>query len=314
MKGIFNREFIESLAKTDNTDFSANLQESVLNVVSNSIYELSTKIPFISQDTVIFQPANETFNGAFTSVSEYVYLLGLNSPQIEMNCLSNTDGFKKFWQRVSLAWKEGRRKSKKRKKKEEELKKQPNFQDFEPEKYNLESFLADFQSALCQNLSETTLIYNSGKSLIIQGKDDFGYLTKIVLIPVILRDGNFKYFIDRKRGFLDINFSERAQNFEEKNERVGQNFNIMLKLFNNVFKNVTKQNMNQIFIESLLFNIPDDFFDGDDIYQIFLNIINYLNMKDLSQFVSIDNKEIKLNKNPLIQNSFLTFMKFLNKI
>ncbi len=307
--GFLERSFIESLLKNDSIEHFVEIQSKVLEVCSMAIEKISRQIPFINIENSIFQPVNETFNLALTPTSEYKYFLGLQSPQIEINCTNGSDFFKNFKQRWIQAWQDSKKK-RKRKKKNEKIENEVKYNEFNPDKYNLENFCRDFQLALCENLSETTIVYNTGKSIIIQGRDDFDFLAKIVIIPVIFRDDKFNYFINKKQGFITIDMNERLKNFNEKLDIVGDCFVDVVKLFNSLFKSVTKESINQIFIESLLYNVPNEFF-VDDIYNSFIKILNYFNTTDISSFKSINNLEVSIFKNPLIKNAGYQFNKFL---
>lgn len=315
MKETFDAKFIENIIANNNFEFIETLQEKVANLLSLAIEELSQRVPFISLENTILQPVNETFNGAFTPMSKYVYFLGINSPQLEVNSLNRSINFKKLRQRFVQAWYDTkRRKSKRRKKKEEE--ESHRYSEFEPGKYGLENLRRDLQLAMVKNLSVTSIVYNTSDRLIIQGKDDFSSVAQIEIIPVIYDGEIFKYFISKRKGFLPVNIEERLINFNIKSEIVGENFYNVLKIFNNLFKNITKENVNQIFVESLLYNVPNDLFVGDDVYQVVVNIINYLSMTDVSKFVSIENKKENIFKSKLTGNSaalFNRFMKNLNK-
>ena len=313
MKETFDAKFIKNIVESDNAEFVESLEEKVINLLALSIDELSTRVPFISIDNTILQAVNETFNGAYTPMSKYVYFLGINSPQIEINSLNKSVNFKKLRQNFIQAWHDSkRRKSKKRKRKEEE--ESHKFADFEPEKYNLEALRHDLQLAIAKNLSVTSIVYNTSDRLIIQGKEDFGSVSQIEIIPVIYNGDVFKYFVSKRKGYLTINMAERLLNYNMKSEMAGPNYFLMLKIFNNLFKSYTKENVNQIFVESLLYNVPNDLFEGKDIYQVFVNIINYLNMTNVADFVSIENKKEKLFKNKLTTNSAGLFNKFIRNV
>ncbi len=316
MKKTFDRKYIENILKDEDTSFSEKIYFTLLNVVGLAVEDLSTKVPFITIDNVIIQPVNETFNGAMTPMSKYVYYFGVASPQLEYNCLYYKDGWKKFKKRFARAWQDSKRKSK-RKLKKELLKKQlqgPEYEEFEPEKYNLESLKKDLQNAIAAQLSETSLVYNLPNKLVIQGKDDFGSISQIELIPVIYDGTYFKYFINRRKGFMNINMDERLINFNIKYELAGDNFLKMIKIFNNLFKNLTKEIPSQFFIESLLYNVPDNLFVGNDLYQITVNIINYLQMTSVEDFVAIHDKKSKIFKSELTKDSAIIYNKFIKNV
>jgi len=311
LKDIFDRRFIENLANSDNTEFAVKMQENVVSVLSLAIENLSSKIPFITLENVIIQPVNEVFNGTVTPMSDYVYFLGINSPQLELNCTTYNPFFKKFKEKLIEAWRDTKKKKKKKKNRDDEGKK---YSEFEPEKYNMDSLRHDLQIALAENLSVTSIVYDINDRIIIQGKDDFGSISEIQIIPVIYSGEKFKYFINKRKGFLEINIEERLLNFNIKYESAGDNFYKILKIFNNIFRSISKQSINQVFVESLLYNIPDELYSEKEIYNVFKNIVNYLSMKNISDFVSIENKEEKIINSPLTKNSISIFYKFLRRL
>ena len=310
---VLDEKFIKGIAESDSTEFNEGVQEKVYNLIELSIEGLSAIVPFVSVDNVALQPINETFNGAFTPMSKFIYFLGINSPQMEMNCLNKGVNFKKLKQNFIQAWHDTkRRKSKRRKKKEEE--ERHKYTEFEPEKYDLDSFRKDLQLEMVKNLSTSTIIYNSYDRIIIQGKEDFGSVSQIEIVPVIYDGETYKYFLSKKKGFLSINMNERLLNFNMKYEMAGENFFVMLKIFNNLYRNFTKESVNQIFLESLLYNIPNELYKANDIYVVFKNIINFLNMTNVADFVSIENKSEKIFKSKKTGNSAALFVKFMKKI
>lgn len=316
MKKTFDRQYIENILKEKDNSFSDSISEMVYNIVSVAVDGLSHKVPFITPENVIIQPINEVFNGAITPMSKYVYYLGITSPQLEYNCLNYKDGWKKFKKRFETAWKNSRKKSK-RKLKKEILKKQlegPVYEEFEPERYNLESLRNDLQTAIAENLSTTSLVYNLGDRLVIQGKDDFGSISQIEIIPVIYDGEYFKYFINKKKGFINIDIDERLINFNIKLESVGENFIKIIKIFNNLFKNITKEIPNQFFVESLLYNVPDELYYGNDYYQITTNIINYLRMTSIENFVTIHDKKKKIFQSEMTKDSVVIYSKFIKNV
>lgn len=317
MRGI-SRQLIESIAVYDNDEFSEELSQKVSNLISLAVEDLSHSIPFVSPENCVLQPVTENFNGAMTPESEYVYFLGFASPQIELNCLQYNDFWKKFKERLALAWSNTKKpkKRKKRKKKQQENEIQPAYYEYSAEKYNLDSLKDDLQKALIKNLTVTSIVYNNSQSLRIIGRDEFGPKTQIIIYPCLLDGEDYKFLISRKKGFFKVNFSKRAELINEKIDRVGYEYITMLKILNSLFRSTNRYGAmpNQIFIESLLYNVPDELFIGDDIYDSFIKIVNYLNLTDVSEFVSIANPELKLNQDKLTKQNQISFMKFLSSL
>lgn len=314
MRGI-SRQLIESIAVEDNSEFAEEIENKVGNLVSLAVEDLSHTVPFVSLENCVLQPATENFNGAMTPESDYVYFLGFTSPQIELNCLQYNDSWKKFKERAVFAWNNSK-KPKKRKKNKKEQEVSPTAYNYVAEKYNLDALQDDLQRALVKNLTQTSIVYNNSSSLRVIGRDEFGPKTQIILYPCLLEGEDYKFLISRKKGFFKVNFTKRAQLINEKIERVGYDYIIMIKILNSLFRSTDRFGLapNQIFIESLLYNVPDDLFIGDDIYDNFIKIVNYLNLTDISNFVSIANPEKKINEDRLTKLNQVAFLKFLNSL
>ena len=127
--------------------------------------------------------------------------------------------------------------------------------------------------------------------LTIIGKDDFGANTQIIIKVLSFSEPNFKVFKSKRKGFTEINFDNRSRFFEEKYDRVGENFVKILKIFNLIYFNTNKSFPNQVFMESILNYCPDNLFEGNDVYDIFVKIINFLYYKNLKDVKSVNNPD-----------------------
>lgn len=317
MRGI-SRQLIESLSVSDNSEFAEEIESKVANLVSLAVDDLSHSIPFVKPEDCILQPVTENFNGALTPESDYVFFLGFSSPQIELNCLQYNDSWKKFKERVVIAWNSSKKpkKRKKRKKGQEEVEPISTQYDYVAEKYNLDALKDDLQKAFVKNLTQTSIVYNNRTFLRIIGRDEFGPKTQIFIYPCLVDGEDYKFFISRKKGFYKVNFAKRAQLINEKVERVGYEYITMIKIFNSLFRSTDKYGStpNQIFIESLLYGVPDELFIDNDIYDSFIKIVNYLNLTDVSNFISIANPEMKINEDRLTKLNQISFLKFINSL
>ena len=314
MRGI-SKSLIQSIANADYTEFAENTEAKVSTLVSLAVEDMAYSIPFVSTQKCILQPVNETFNGAITAESEFIYFLGFNSPQIEINCLQYNDWWKKFKERLVFAWISSKKKKRKKKKKQKDAA-MPQY-EFDTEKYNLDALKDDLQKAFVKNLTTTSIVYNQDRCLRVIGKDEFGPKTQIFIYPCLMdEDGNFKFLISRKKGFYKINFTKRAELINQKIEAVGVNYIYMLKILNTLFRTSSKTSFapNQIFLESLLYGVPDEFYVGDDIYDVFLKIVNYLNLTDVSNFKSILNPDLTISQDKATKSNQIAFTRFLNSL
>ncbi len=314
-KLVLSRELINSIANQENPKFIKSVNKKVNILLSNAIKKLSSQISYITLDNTILQPMNELFNGAFVDNSSFIYFLGINNAQLELNTARKTPFWKNFKQRLIYAWENRKKyKHKKKKKKKQEIEQKETEIKFDPNNYSIYNLAEDLQSALLEFLSETTLVYLKDNLLQIVGKEDFGSNTSIKIYIVNYNDELYKYYAGKKEGFKEINFKSRYDAINEKIKSVGENFVKILKVFNVTYFNANGYLPNQIFIESILCSCPEDLFYGEDIYKIFLKIINYLNIKNLKQIKSINNPLMTIFEDEICGNSALGFNKMLNSI
>ncbi len=308
-----NRELIEGIVRSSNTEYLEATEEKVQALLSLAIENLSARVPYINFDNTYLQPVNELLTGGFTDSSTLVYFLGIDNTQIELNTLRGEDNWKKIKERVVFAWKNRNPKKKKKRRSKDLAQVQEKPKNFNPANYNLFNVAEDLQQAVALNLSSTSIVYLDSKRIRILGKDDFGSNTRIVIYPVLYNGHSFKFYLDKKRGFIIIDNEARLSLLEEKVERVGYSYINMIKIFNVLFYNFNKVMPNQIFIESLLYNCPDELF-SDEIYDAFVKIVNYLSMADIKDFKSNVNQDKSIFTDLLCGNSGLGFKKFISKL
>ncbi len=320
MKGkVIDKQLIESIVRKKNDEFIDKVNEKLNLIVSNAVDDLAQQIAYINLDNVILQPANELISGAFTDNSKFVYLMGIDSAQLELNTLKSTNFWKDLKNRILFAWQNRntrrakRKERKKKKKQEKELAVNPVIYNFDPSKYNIYSLCEDLQTAIAKFSALTTVVYLEDTRIRLIGKDDYGSNTQIIIYPVIYNGEVYKYYAGRKKGFIEINIASRAETLNEKFNKCGENFVDMIKIFNVLYFYANKTTPNQIFIESILVSCPDDLFKGDDAYTIFVKIINYLTMTSVKNIKSINNPNKSIFTDPLSSSSSLGYEKFINQ-
>lgn len=317
MRGeILSKELIDSIIRMSNDEYLNATDEKVQNIMGLAIEELEKRIPYVSFDNVVFEPINETLNGGFTDNSVLEYFLGIDNPQLEINSM-RSDFWRKTKQRIIFAWKNrnaGKKKSRRQLKKEAaEAQKRKIPDRFDPSRYNLSYLTEDLQLAVASFLNETSIVYREGNKIRIIGKNDFGSNTQILIHVVLYNGESFKYFINHKKGFVKINHNLRVSALHDKLDRVGTNLTDMIKVFNVLYYNINNKMPNQIFIESLLCNCPDDLFAGDA-YTSFVKIINYLTMTDVKEFHSIVEPDKSIFVDKFCGNLAYGYKKFLGKL
>lgn len=313
MKGsVLTRELIEGILRNSNDDFLQATEEKVRGLLSLAVEDLSSHIPYISLNNVILEPVNEVLSGGFTDNSKFEYFLGVDNPQLEINSMRN-DTWKRIKDRVVFAWK-NRNAGKKRRRRKKEVEIKPlKSEPFDPEKYNLNSLAHDLQLAVAHYLSETSIVYLEGNRIRIVGKDDFGTNTQIIVYITLYNNEYYRFFRGRKKGFLKFDNALRIAAINNKVDSVGIEYIEMIRVFNTLYYNVNHFMPNQIFIESILYNCPDELF-VENSYDCFVKILNYLIMADIKNFKSIVNPDKSIFIDLVCGNSAIGYRKMLDKL
>lgn len=320
MIGTISRSFVENIAFTDNMTFGEQVEETVFGLVSLALEDMEKNVPYIKVANCIMQPTDENFSKTYIPGGDFVYYLGIANPQLEINTLTYSNFWKNFKHRLSEAWIDSSRRLRKKREKrlkagvEDEKKLNTNY-----EKYTIENFTADFQYALSKFLMQTTVIYKSKNCIKLIGKDDFGVNTTIVIYPVLLEGNNYKRFISRRKGYSVINYEYRAKLLNERVEQVGTNYIFMSKILNYLMRELTKQPANPLLIEGILYNCPIRFLKGEDIYNCFVKLINYLRFTDISSYQSVLTQGKKIFEDKEMSNGaaayqYSKFLKAFDKI
>ena len=196
------------------------------------------------------------------------------------------------------AWKATRKKKKKKKKEvsEEEL-----VAKRLSAKYTIDDLKSDIIFHLSNFVTPTTIIYDFDNHISIIGKEDFGSNVKINIYVCMFDEKNrvFKLYNGRKNKFYDIDFTQRFSNLANKMESCGKSFQNLVKIYNSLYCRAYNKVPNQILIESLLFNCPDNLF-VNDIYQTFLNVSNYIRLVDVTSLRSICDNTKTIFKEKLV--------------
>lgn len=307
---IIDKSLIESIVKNDNQSYYKKVNDRVSSILTNSIKRLSKQVPYISTENVVLQPYNEILSGAITDNSVFSYLLGVESAQLELNTRKINTFWRNLKKRLKFAW-ANRRKRKSKKNKDV---KQDKI-DFNSGKYNIYSLTDDLFEAIVLNLCETSLISKDDNCLYIVGKDDFGVNAKIKIEVCLYSNENFKFFINKKKGFKEYNLTCRLNCLNEKILEAGPNFVNMLKIFNVLYFYVNQEHPNAMFLESILYNVPDKLYEDKSVYDTFLKVVNYLTLKSINNFKSINDISLKLYQDKMFNNqdqvSYLKMMRII---
>ncbi len=313
-----SKDIINNIANQENKKFVKNINKLIMQLVNDSMQDLSNSISFISAKNVVLQPINELVSGAFIDASNFVYLLGIENIQLELNTAKKMSFLRNLKERFKYAWQNRKliykRRKKHRKKSKKELEKIEEKKEVDFNNYTIYSLAEDLQNSIVNYLSETSMVYLNGNLLQIIGKDDFGSNTKIFIYVVSYDGTNYKYYAGKKKGYININVNGRVDKLSSKMQTAGENFIKILKILNTLYYNTNGYMCNQIFMESILCSVPEDLFFGLDIYNVFVKIINYLSITSFKNIKSINNYDLTIFNDVVCGNCMLGFNKMMNKI
>ncbi len=315
-----SKELIDKIADQQNDKYLKSTHNLICKIMGETLKDLSSKTSFVSMDNVVFQPANELVSGAFIDGSVFTYLLGVQNVQLEINTSRSASFWKNLKDRLTFAWEN--RKTFIRKKKHKKIKKDKNKElgineekfKIDPLKYTINDLAEDAQKTIINYLSETSLVYLNKNLLQIIGKDDFGSNTQIFIYVVNYDGVYFKQFAGKKKGFINIDIDSRIDSLTKKIDEVGDNFIKILKIFNSLYFNTNGNMCNQVFLESILCSCPGDLFEGDEIYKVFLKLINHISIISLKTIKSINNPNLTIFKDEVCGNCILNFNKMLSRV
>lgn len=309
MKSQLNRELIESLNESNNSNFHKQVNEFVYMLMSNVVSDISEKSPFITVERSILQPVNEVYLGAFSQLSEYDFFLGVDNIQIEMNTKTRKNFWKNVWREFRASWRLGRKKYKKDKK---------GFFQEPVDKYKITDFRHDVVSKAAEYLCETSIIYENSRYISMVGKDDFGTDVKVNIF-ICIYDSNkkqYKLYNEMKNKYTVVDFGNRFENLDFKINDCGDMFVNMVKIFNALFSKAYNKIPNQILVESLLYNCPNVLFEKNDVYKTFVNVANYIRLVNPRSIISICDGGKSIFEENLItgSSSQIEFGKIINML
>ena len=311
-----SKDLILSIANKNSKNFVKNINDKVNDLLTSSIDSLAGNVSYISLQNTILQPVNELFNDSMVDNSEFVYVLGVENAQLDLNTAKKSKIWDIIKSRAKIAWQNRKffkKRKRKRKKKAEES--EILHVRFDPSKYTVYTLTEDLQHSMCQFLLPTTIIYQGNNKLEIIGKEDFGPNVKIVIYVVSLVNKEFKFYAGkRKNPFIDLSIAKRYSKLKEKKKTAGKNFVKTLKVFNALYFNANGNMPNQVFLESVLYNCPDDLFEGDDFYKVFLKVVNYISVKTLRKIPSILNENLTVHEDKRCGSCAIGFNKVLMSV
>ena len=307
--GVFDKATIESFANEVDTEVVDTNFSKLEELLFNATDSIAKRNAVVGRDFKII-PVNEFANGAITPSSTLCVFLALNSPQLELNTTKLAKNkLKTIWNRVKSAWDRARL-SKRKKKKLKKLQNVNSDLNLVRGKYNLSNFCYDLVNLISERITNLSIVSTNNCILEIVG-DDFGFPVRIY--PVISKGNYFLFYKKFENKFIKINFKNRFYNMSEKFTDKEQGFLDLLRIYNMLYYNIYLESANQLFMESLLYNLPDVCFENDA-YTNFINSINYFNNASWGEFVSILDKDVQLFKDKGIKVGLYQILDFIKNI
>lgn len=311
----FDKAYIETFARGINSSYTQNAYQIMLSVLGEAMQNICTLRPVVTDYEC--QIVNECLNNAETQNSSLDIFMSIKSPQLELGTIKfNHSYFKKFVNRLKLAWNSANQnKPKKRwwkKKKQEQNQKTTN--DITPAKYNFQTFKRELMQELAKRFTDRTMLYISNYGIVLLCNEDLGM--NVNLFIGFSNGEKFTLFDEIKLKLIYVEFKDREKNLENKKVRTNNNFVVALRIFNGLYRNIYLKPLNQILLESVLYNCPDELFE-DQPYDMFIKLLNFINASAMQTFNSITDEQKTINQDSLITQSaiydFVTFLKYLAK-
>lgn len=326
-KAIFLYKFNYFIYNINMTNITANVIKEFAKDVEatsfNQAYSKISEIINISMQTIMQRNsyiskyeilvANEAFSKSAFFASGLDLFLVVNAVQIELNQTNTkTNNFinwlKMFWQ----SFKNNFILFRSKKRKNEKFIKNVEKKALSLNNYDVTMFYNDLLAQISKELyNKTTLCINKNKIQII-GEDEFGL--EINIYPVFSdNDEKYTLYNVNKHTKCLIDFKDRFINIDIKNIQTDNKFSEQVKIFNNLYWNILKSKPNQIFIESLLYNCPNNLFTNDDVEST-INLVNYIKNNTMRNIKSICDETTDIFKESLNTTNFETALKFISLI
>jgi hypothetical protein len=314
---VFNIETIESFTNPISSSVSENVLAYLEVLLIEVIEEIRLKNPIISEDYK-FLLVGDYMTGTTTSNSEIDLFMVFNSPQLELNSIKfSNDKLKQFWLRLKRAYYEMRqqKKSKRRLKREAKKKQKVLETQKEVEIPSNKFSILDLKNLIIKKIIEkvppTTILTFNKTGFKIIDKENLGITISVT--PVIKSEENLRVYDEYKAKFTNYNFKQFEENYEKKYNEVGESLADMIRVFKNLYFNINSYLPSQFFIESLLYNVPNELFEATNSYESLIKILNYLHNASIQNFVFIYDANTKLFKTELIEESISSIYNLIKK-
>lgn len=161
--------------------------------------------------------------------------------------------------------------------------------------YNpLEKIKEEIYQLLVNFLDSNCLLWQSNNTISIRtaiGENEAFYIN---IIPTIVyyNSNNILGFMYEKNGEVEIEYPDLlVKNFNKKNKQTKDKYRQTIIMFKNILlKNPKFTNLPSEIIETILYNVPNSFFENDS-QNTLINIINFIRNNNIQDFLTIDEQD-----------------------
>lgn len=314
MKKIDTSSVMEFSKMQDVTQIAASY--SILSdILTDSMQNISaTNITIIPLESVEINPINSFSNSTNTPVSELDMMVSINSPQLELNSYKLVlSKWQKFNKNLKDAW-ANRNTKKKKKKKKRAIQQSTKHQYYDDLPYNIMRLKNDLFDEIVRHMSNLSIIYNQPYKIKVVANQELGITFNIY---VGIKVGETTKIWNPALNDFDVYNLKNLQNkVSEKTKKLGPNFLEIFRIFNNLYYYINKRQPPIGLIESIMFSIPENLFNGSS-EDCFCSIINYLNnIKAVAMFKEskIENYIIGKNLQGQTRPQIIGFIKSICKV
>lgn len=311
---MFDKNKIYNFSEEIDNERYQNAYNFIDSAIGDTINIVAKTAPITAKEYEFFC-VNELGTGCEIAESDMDLIFAVTAPQIELNTNKlEKNKFKKYLDRIKYVWKT--RKTKKNKTRKKKLNDStldlPKFQA----KYNAINLKNDIINQLRYYFSKETILYNNSNKIYITSKNEIGCNLNIYICLKGF-DNEYMLYDSNLNKFININLRDRFKNINNKNESTNGRFLDMIRLFNTLFYNIKNYHCNQILIESVFYNIPDEIYlEEKDHYNLFIKCLNLLMVlfKNIENFTSVCDLSTKINDESLCNKEIFAFEKFLFQV
>lgn len=171
------------------------------------------------------------------------------------------------------------------------------------------------------NETTTLLIVNTGIKIFCLEEFGFKILIRFATYNEDDKEAILSFWDPINKQIKNINLFLYNEMISKKDNDTNGNYIKLVRIFKNIRKTIlmnkwaVSSSMNKYFVELIVFNIPNSILMGNDIQNIFLKAINYLDNCNILNFKSFDGGNIQnFEFANVTYTKIKNFLSFINKI